>query len=106
MLIVLYAIMLWRGTRIAMNSKGLFEMVLASCLSAVLAAQVVVNLGVVAGVVPPKGLVLPFMSYGASALISHMLMVAILLRVGLETRRSEIAVEQAAAVRPLARAGA
>jgi cell division protein FtsW len=88
-----------------MNAKGLFEMVLASCLSAVLAAQVVVNLGVVAGLVPPKGLVLPFMSYGASALISHMVMIAILLRVGLETRRSEIAAEQAVQRAP-ARAGA
>ncbi len=105
LLIVLYAIMLWRGTRIAMNAKGLFEMVLASCLSAVLAAQVVVNLGVVAGLVPPKGLVLPFMSYGASALISHMVMIAILLRVGLETRRTEIAAEQVAQRAP-ARAGA
>ena len=105
LLIVLYAIMLWRGTRIAMNAKGLFEMVLASCLSAVLAAQVVVNLGVVAGLVPPKGLVLPFMSYGASALISHMVMIAILLRVGLETRRTEIAAEQAVQRAP-ARAGA
>lgn len=105
LLIVLYAIMLWRGTRIAMNAKGLFEMVLASCLSAVLAAQVVVNLGVVAGVVPPKGLVLPFMSYGASALISHMAMIAILLRVGLETRRTELAAE-AAVKRPQPRVGA
>lgn len=104
-LIVLYAIMLWRGTRIAMNATGLFEMVLASCLSAVLAAQVVVNLGVVAGLVPPKGLVLPFMSYGASALIAHILMIAILLRVGLETRRAEIAAEIASAPRPRARLG-
>lgn len=108
LLVVLYGIMLWRGTRIAMNANGLFEMVLASCLSAVLAAQVVVNLGVVAGMVPPKGLVLPFMSYGASALIAHMLMIAMLLRVGLETRRAEIAAElaAAAAARPNVRPGA
>jgi cell division protein FtsW len=54
----------------------------------VLAAQVIVNTGVVGGLVPPKGLVLPFMSYGASAAITHTLMIAFLLRVGLETRRA------------------
>ena len=50
-------------------------------------SQVVINTGVVAGLVPPKGLVLPFVSYGASAAMTHTIMVALLLRVGLETHR-------------------
>lgn len=83
----LHGIVLWRGTRIAYEANTLFDMVLASCLTAVLAAQVVINTGVIAGLVPPKGLVLPFMSYGASAVITHTVMVALLLRVSLETHR-------------------
>lgn len=84
----LHGIVLWRGMHIAANARSLFDMILASALSAVLAAQVAINTGVVCGLVPPKGLVLPFLSYGASAAIAHTLIVAILLRIGLETHRA------------------
>jgi cell division protein FtsW len=52
-------------------------------------AQTVVNLGVIVGWVPPKGLVLPFLSYGASAVMIHVVCVALLLRVGLESAGGE-----------------
>jgi cell division protein FtsW len=80
-------ILLWRGMDIATRARGMFELVLASCLTAVMAAQAVINSGVVAGLVPPKGLVLPFVSYGSSATITNCLAVALLLRIGLETHR-------------------
>jgi cell division protein FtsW len=85
---LLHGILLWRGTEIASNARGLYEMVLAACLTAVMAAQVIVNTGVIAGLVPPKGLVLPFMSYGASAVLFHTMAVAILLRIGMENHRT------------------
>ena len=44
------------------------------------------NLGVVMGMVPPKGLVLPFISYGASAMMANMLAVGILLSISAEKR--------------------
>ena len=47
----------------------------------------VINTVGIVGVVPPKGLVLPFMSYGASAVLFHTMSVAILLRIGMETYR-------------------
>lgn len=85
---VLHGIILWRGMRIALDASSLFDMVLAASITAVLSAQVIVNTGVVVGAVPPKGLVLPFLSYGASAAIAHTAIIAILLRVGLETHRA------------------
>lgn len=85
---LLQGVLLWRGTEIASNAKGLYEMILAACITSVMAAQVIVNTGVIAGLVPPKGLVLPFMSYGASAVLFHTMAIAILLRIGMENRRA------------------
>ena len=42
------------------------------------------NLGVVMGMLPPKGLVLPFLSYGATAMMSHLWVVGILLSIAAE----------------------
>ena len=44
------------------------------------------NLGVVMGLVPPKGLVLPFISYGSSAMMANMFAVGILLSISAEKR--------------------
>jgi cell division protein FtsW len=46
--------------------------------------QACLNLGVVMSVVPPKGLVLPFLSYGASAMMVNLLAVGILLSISAE----------------------
>ncbi len=82
-------VLLWRGMHIASRARNIFEIVLASCIASVMAAQVIINAGVVGGLVPPKGLVLPFMSYGASSVATTCLSVALLLRIGLETHRYE-----------------
>jgi len=81
--------MIWRGFRIANQARDLFGMLVATGITTMLAAQAVINIGVVGGVVPPKGLVLPFLSYGASAALVHTLCVGILLRVSLESGRDE-----------------
>ena len=46
-----------------------------------LSTQEIVNLGVAMGVVPTKGLVLPFMSYGASAVMAHLICIGLLLNI-------------------------
>lgn len=53
-----------------------------------LALQVMINIGVNAGVLPTKGLTLPFMSYGGSSLLMMCVVVAFLLRIDYETRRA------------------
>jgi cell division protein FtsW len=87
--ILMQFFILWRGMLIAQRAEGLFEMIAASCLTSYLAAQVIINVGVIGGLMPAKGLVLPFMSYGASAVIFNVIAVGILARIGLETRRQE-----------------
>ena len=81
--------LIWRGLVIAQRATDLFGMLVATGLTTMFAAQAIINMGVVAGLVPPKGLVLPFLSYGASAAMFHTLCVGILLRVALESGRAQ-----------------
>ena len=80
-LIGIYAIIVWRGMAIARNAPDLFGTLLAASLTAMIGLQAFFNLGVVMGIVPNKGLVLPFLSYGVSAVMGHLLCVGLLLNV-------------------------
>jgi cell division protein FtsW len=64
----------------------LYGTLLGSCLVAILGAQALINTAVVVGWSPPKGLVLPLTSYGPSAAIVHVAMIALLLKIGVETQ--------------------
>jgi cell division protein FtsW len=84
-LIAMYAVIIWRGMGISARAPDLFGQLVASAVTFLLGMQAVINLGVVVGWLPAKGLVLPFMSYGASAITMHTMCVALLLRIGLES---------------------
>lgn len=88
-LLGLYTLLVWRGLHIARNAPDLFGTLLATSLTAALGLQAFFNLGVVTGIVPPKGLVLPFMSYGASAIIAHLFCVGMLLNVSAASARKK-----------------
>jgi len=77
--------LIWRGIVIATRTDSLFGMLVAVGISAMFAAQAIINIGVVGGVLPAKGLVLPFLSYGASAAMLNTFCVGILLRISMET---------------------
>lgn len=79
----------WRAMVIASRARDLFGMLVATGLGALLGAQSIINLGVVGGVMPNKGLVLPFMSYGASAVLAHTLVIGLLLRISMDGRSPE-----------------
>lgn len=85
-LISLYAAFVWRGLAIARRSRDAFGMLLAASITAMIGMQAFFNLAVVMGLVPPKGLVLPFMSYGATALQAHLWCVGILLSIASEAQ--------------------
>jgi rod shape determining protein RodA len=77
----LYMLVLWRSletARVARDRVGAF---LAAGITAGLAFQVVYNVAMVAGLVPVKGLPLPFMSYGGSSVIYSFLAVGLILNV-------------------------
>ena len=86
--LVLYGLLVWRGTIAAMRAPDLTGMLMATGVVSILTIQVVVNIGVVVNLIPPTGVVLPFISYGGSGLIIFMAMMGILLNVSRQSRRA------------------
>jgi cell division protein FtsW len=76
--LALFALVAVRGFRVAARHPDSFASLLAFGLTAVLILSAVVNVGVVLGMLPTKGLPLPFLSYGGSALLATMVEVGLL----------------------------
>ncbi|MEM1244205.1 MAG: putative lipid II flippase FtsW [Pseudomonadota bacterium] len=74
---------LWIGHK-AYKSNNKFNAYIAYGLGLWMAMQALINMGVNAGVLPTKGLTLPFMSYGGSSMLMSMVVVGILLRIHYE----------------------
>jgi cell division protein FtsW len=81
LLLLLYAVVVWRGIRAARNASDPFACYAALGLTTLLGAQALVNLAVVFGMLPTKGLTLPFVSYGGSSLITLLAAAGVLLSV-------------------------
>jgi len=88
--LVLFAIIIWRGVKIAMYQPDSFGFLLAMGIVASVFAAASINIGVVTSLLPTTGIPLPFISYGGSALIISVISIAILLnlskRKGMVTR--------------------
>ena len=81
LVILLFAVLIWRGVKIAMNAKDQFGMLVATGITAVIAFQSIINIGVVTNTIPNTGQPLPFISYGGTSLLFLMGMVGILLNI-------------------------
>lgn len=79
--IILFLILIWRGFRIAMSAQDLFGQYLALGLTAMIAVQVSINLGVVLGTLPVTGITLPLISYGGTSLMITLACIGILLNI-------------------------
>ncbi len=79
--ILLFILLIWQGARIAKRVTDPFGYYLAVGIVAMLGFQAVVNVGVSIGALPTKGLPLPFISYGGSALIFNLIAVGLLLNI-------------------------
>lgn len=79
--ILLFAVFIWQGARIAKRVQDPFGYYLSCGIVAIIGLQAVVNVGVTIGALPTKGLPLPFISYGGSALIINMVLVGLLLNI-------------------------
>jgi rod shape determining protein RodA len=77
----LYLVLLWRSLDTALVARDRAGAFLVAGITAALTFQVVYNIAMVAGLVPVKGLPLPFMSYGGSSLLSSLLGVGLILSV-------------------------
>ncbi len=81
LIIILFAVLVWRGFIIAMRSPDKFGFMLAVGLSVQIAIQVALNIAVVSNLLPNTGISLPFFSYGGSSLIMLLAQMGILLAV-------------------------
>jgi cell division protein FtsW len=79
--ITLFAVWLFRAFVIAWKAPDLFSSYLALGIGILFGLQVIFNIGVVMGLLPTKGLALPFLSYGGTAMIVSLTCVGILLNV-------------------------
>ncbi|MCK5581179.1 MAG: putative lipid II flippase FtsW [Candidatus Omnitrophica bacterium] len=79
--IALFIAFIWQGARIAKRTLDPFGYFLSVGIVAMIGLQAMVNIGVSIGALPTKGLPLPFISYGGSALVFNMLAVGLLLNI-------------------------
>ncbi|MCL6106715.1 MAG: rod shape-determining protein RodA [Actinobacteria bacterium] len=77
-LLAMYAVVVWRGVRIAIISNSVFGSLIAAGVVAMLVFQIFVNIGMTIGIMPITGIPLPFMSYGGSSMVSNLLAVGLL----------------------------
>lgn len=80
-LILLFVLLFFRGISIAQKANDKFVYYLAYGITLMISVQALINFSVVTGVVPTKGLPLPFLSYGGSAMLVNMAAVGMLLRI-------------------------
>ena len=81
-LCLLYAGFLWRGIAIARRARDSFGQYLALGLTLLVILQALINLMVATGLLPTKGLTLPFVSYGRTSLVILMAVTGVLLNIG------------------------
>lgn len=81
MILALYGFVVFRGIQIAVKVEEPFKKALALGLSITFALSVFINAGVVMGLLPTKGLTLPFLSYGGSSLVSLCFMFGLILNI-------------------------
>mgnify|MGYP006297602947 CR=1 FL=1 len=77
----LFAVFVWRGLRVAFNARDDFGRYLAFGLTTILGMQATANLCVVTGLLPTKGLTLPFVSFGGSSMVMALFAVGVLLNI-------------------------
>ena len=87
--ISLFAILIIRGLIISIRAQDTFGAYLAMGLTSLIGLQAAINMAVVSGLMPTKGLSLPFLSYGGSSLLVNMIAIGILLNISSQTQSQQ-----------------
>ena len=85
--LVLFGLMAWLGFRIAARTTNLFSSLVASGITILTLYQAILNIAMVTGCIPTKGLPLPFLSFGGSSLVVTLSAMGILLNISRYSRR-------------------
>ena len=91
--LLIFAVLAWRGLRAARRAPDAYGSLLATGITALLGLQAFVNISVVLGLLPAKGIALPFVSAGGSSMGVSLAAMGILLNVSQQawTTRSNVA---------------
>lgn len=81
LLVVAFGLFMWRGVRAALGAPDLLGVYLAGGITAMVVTQAMLNIGVVLGLLPTKGMPLPFISYGGSSLMTTLASSGVLLNI-------------------------
>jgi cell division protein FtsW len=85
--ILLFVVFTLRGIHIGLGLEDRFASYLALGVTLMISLQALINLGVVLGLLPTKGLTLPFISYGGTSLVTNLIGVGVLLHLSTQTGR-------------------
>jgi len=94
LLLILFAVYLWRGMRAAARATDPFAQMLAGGITLQIGLYTLVNLAVATGLAPTTGLPLPFVSYGGSALLVNLAAAGLLYRVSSGNEENEALARQ------------
>jgi cell division protein FtsW len=86
LVLALFTIIICRGLRLSLKAPDSFGSYLALGLTLMIGLPALINMGVVSGILPTKGLSLPFLSYGGSGLLVNLLAVGILLNISSQVK--------------------
>ena len=87
-LLTLYGIIIFRGFQISFSANQVFVKAFTLGLTLIFGLSVFTNIGVVLGLLPTKGLTLPFLSYGGSSLLTMCILISLLLNAEAEYRKN------------------
>ncbi|MBQ0017060.1 MAG: putative lipid II flippase FtsW [Clostridiales bacterium] len=85
-LMILFGIIIFEGIKIAMHAVDRFGCYLATGITTIIASQVLINIAVVTGSIPPTGVPLPFISCGGTALVVFMAGIGVLLNIDRQSK--------------------
>lgn len=89
LVIALFLVLVWRGLKASLEARDLFGTYLALGATLIIGLQAFTNAGVVMGLLPTKGLTLPFISSGGSSLLTNLACVGVLLSVAKHKGRAQ-----------------
>ena len=85
--VLLYAVLFWRAIRVMRISRSFYGTMIAGGVVAMLAFQVIINIGMNLGLMPVTGITLPLMSYGGSSVLGTFLALGVLQSIHADARR-------------------
>ncbi len=90
MVIIVFFVLIYYGFKVAKNASNRFGSLLASGITFVIAIQVILNIAVVTGSVPPTGLPLPFISSGGTSIVVFLSAVGVLLNIDKQSKKERL----------------